>query len=157
MAAAEVDYSYLCTHAGVPQSDLDTVVTAPTVDLVKSVLDVIVSKFQELEQDKFQLGVELEGAIRGAESRCEQFKSTTDKALKEVEELRQKLQGEGKNQFFCLDCETGSPNVLPPQKRPGGQLRTSFKPSSPPAQHRSRRSRRFGRASPLSKPPTAKL
>ncbi|KAL2259790.1 hypothetical protein VTK26DRAFT_6392 [Humicola hyalothermophila] len=94
MAAAEVDLSYLCTRANVPEPDLETVTTTPTVDLVKSVLSLVVAKLQELEQDKFQLGVELEGAVRGAESRCEQFKSTTDKALKEVEELRQKLQSE---------------------------------------------------------------
>ncbi|KAL2136442.1 hypothetical protein VTI74DRAFT_3675 [Chaetomium olivicolor] len=94
MAAAEVDLSYLSTHAGVPQPDLETAVTAPTVELVASVLGAIVRKLRDLEQDKFQLGVELEGAIRGAESRCEQFKATSDKALKEVEELRQKLQNE---------------------------------------------------------------
>lgn len=96
MAAAEVDLGYLSTHAGVPELDLDTVVTVPTADLVKSVLGAIVNKLGELEQEKFQLGVELEGAIRGAESRCGQFKATTDKALKEVEVLRQKLQHEGK-------------------------------------------------------------
>jgi len=96
MAAAEVDLSYLSTHAGVPQLDLDAVVTAPTVDLVASVLAAIVTKLRDLEQEKFQLGVELEAAFRGAESRCEQFKATSEKALKDVEELRQKLQNEGK-------------------------------------------------------------
>jgi nucleoprotein TPR len=96
MAAAEVDLAYLSAHGGVPEADLNTVLSAPTVDLVASVLAAIVVKLRELEQDKFQLGVELEGAFRGAESRCEQFKATTDKALKEVEELRQKLQTEGK-------------------------------------------------------------
>lgn len=99
MAAAEVDLSYLSTHAGVPQPDLDAVVTAPTVDLVASVLGAIVTKLRDLEQEKFQLGVELEAAFRGAESRCEQFKATTDKALKDVEELRQKLQTEGKSRI----------------------------------------------------------
>lgn len=100
MAAAEVDLSYLSTHAGVPEPDLNTAVTAPTADLVKSVLGAILAKLRDLEQDKFQLGVELEGAIRGAESRCEQFKATADNALKEVEELRQKLQNEGMTPVF---------------------------------------------------------
>lgn len=100
MAAAEVDLSYLSTHAGVPEPDLNTAVTAPTADLVKSVLGAILAKLRDLEQDKFQLGVELEGAIRGAESRCEQFKATADNALKEVEELRQKLQNEGMAPIF---------------------------------------------------------
>jgi hypothetical protein len=102
MAAAEVDLGYLSAHAGVPETDLNTVVTAPTVDIVTSVLAAIVTKLRDLEQEKFQLGVELEGAFRGAESRCEQFKATADKALKEVEELRQKLQSEGKAPAFSL-------------------------------------------------------
>ncbi len=106
MAAAEVDLSYLSTHAGVPEPDLDAVVTAPTADLVASVLAAIVAKLRDLEQDKFQLGVELEAAFRGAESRCEQLRATSDKALKEVEELRQKLQSEGTSSTF--------PIVLPP-------------------------------------------
>lgn len=95
MAAAEVDLAYLSAHAGVPEADLDTVVAAPTVDLVASVLGAIVTKLRDLENEKFQLNVELEAAYRSAESRCEQFKSTTDKALKDVEEVRQKLQNEG--------------------------------------------------------------
>ena len=102
MAAAEVDLAYLSTHAGVPEADLDTVVTAPTADLVTAVLGAIVTKLRDLEQEKFQLGVELEAAYRGAESRCEQFKATSDKALKEVEEVRQKLQNEGKCAFGRL-------------------------------------------------------
>jgi len=96
MAAAEVDLGYLSAQANISQVDLETVVSAPTADLVKSVLAAVLSKIRELEQDKFHLNVELEGAIRGAESRCEQFKATSDKALKEVEELRQKLQSEGR-------------------------------------------------------------
>jgi hypothetical protein len=164
MAAAEVDLAYLSSHAGVPEADLDTAVTAPTAELVTSVLGTTVTKLRDLEQDKFQLGVELETAFRGAESRyeqfngtsdkalkevegqgravapsadtsnsrgrakrllrkwragqrrgaecrCEQFKGTSDKALKEVEELWQKLQNEGKSPFaismFCLPGDVG--------------------------------------------------
>lgn len=95
MAAAEVDIVYLSTQAGVPEPDLQQLVAAPTIDLVTSVLNAIVLKLRDLEQDKLHLNVELEAAYRGAESKCEQFKSTADKALKEVEELRQKLQAEG--------------------------------------------------------------
>ncbi|KAK3998370.1 nucleo protein TPR [Cladorrhinum sp. PSN332] len=94
MAAAEVDLAYLSTHAGVPEPDLDNVVAAPTPDLVRAVLGAVLAKFRDLEQEKFQLEIELEGAIRGSESRCEQFKATADKALKEVEDVRQKLQNE---------------------------------------------------------------
>ncbi|KAK4200814.1 putative nucleo protein TPR [Triangularia verruculosa] len=94
MAAAEVDLGYLATNAGIPELDLNTAVTAPTAELVTSVLQAVLAKLRDLEQEKFQLNIELEGAIRGSESRCEQFKATADKALKDVEELRQKLQNE---------------------------------------------------------------
>lgn len=94
-----MDVSYLHTHMGVPELDLSTIVTAPTPDLVKAILGAIISKVQELEQEKYQLGIELESAVRGSESRCEQFKLTTDNALKEVDDLRQKLQSEGKMPF----------------------------------------------------------
>jgi nucleoprotein TPR len=149
MAAAEVDLAYLSTHAGVPELDLDAVVTAPTVDLVSSVLGAIVTKLRDLEQEKFQLGVELEAAYRGAESRCEQFKATSDKALKEVEEVRQKLQNEGMfalqqlllNRVRCLTW-------LPTQRPPVEHLKMSFKLSSPPGQHRFQKSIHSGHASP---------
>ncbi|KAK4643541.1 Protein mlp1 [Podospora bellae-mahoneyi] len=94
MAAAEVDLGYLTANAGIPELDLNTVVTAPTPELVTSILQAVLTKLRDLEQEKFQLEIELEGAIRGSESRCEQFKATSEKALKEVEELRQKLQSE---------------------------------------------------------------
>lgn len=95
MAAAEVDLSYLTTQAGVPEPDLNAVVTAPTPELVRSVLEAVLAKLRDLEQEKFQVDIELESAIRSSESRCEQFKETAEKALKDVEELRQKLQSEG--------------------------------------------------------------
>lgn len=99
MAAAEVDLGYLATNVGVPEVDINSAITSPTPDLVKTILGAIIVKLRDLEQDKFQLEVELEGAIRSSESRCEQFKATTDKALKDVEELRQKLRDEGKMEF----------------------------------------------------------
>lgn len=106
MAAAEVDLGYLSANAGIPELDLNTVVTAPTPELVTSILQAVLTKLRDLEQEKFQLEIELEGAIRGSESRCEQFKATSEKALKEVEELRQKLQSEG---LFarCFSCQIG--------------------------------------------------
>lgn len=99
MAAAEVDLAYLSTSVGVPEFDINSAIAAPTPDLVKTIFGAITAKLRDLEQDKFRLEIELEGAIRSSESRCEQFKATTDKALKDVEEIRQKLQDEGKITF----------------------------------------------------------
>lgn len=100
MAAAEVavDYAYLSTHLGVPETTLATVAIQPTADLVAAVLQAIVAKAHEydaLYAEKLQVDIELENAVRSSEARCQTFKATADKALKDVEELRKKLQSEG--------------------------------------------------------------
>lgn len=100
MAAAEVavDYAYLSTHLGVPETTLSTVAIQPTADLVAAVLQAVAAKAHEydaLYAEKLQVDIELENAVRSSEARCQTFKSTADKALKDVEELRKKLQTEG--------------------------------------------------------------
>lgn len=99
MAAADVDLGQLSTHLGVPEPALSSLTTEPTVDLVHAVLQAVAAKAREFEviySEKLQVDIELENAIRSSEARCEQFKTTTDKSLKEVEEVRQKLRNEGK-------------------------------------------------------------
>lgn len=100
MAAADVavDYAYLSTHLGVPETTISTVATQPTVDLVAAVLQAVAAKAHEydaLYAEKLQVDIELENAVRSSEARCQTFKATADKALKDVEEIRKKLQTEG--------------------------------------------------------------
>lgn len=100
MAAAEVavDFAYLSTHLGVPETTLTTVASQPTPDLVTAVLQAVVAKaheFDALYTEKLQIDIELENAVRSSEARCQTFKATADKALKDVEEVRKKLQSEG--------------------------------------------------------------
>ena len=98
MAAADVDVGSLSAHLGVPEETLHSIITTPTVDLVKAVLQAVAQKAQEyntLYSEKLNLDIELETAVRNSESRTEQFKTTTDKALRDVEEVRQKLKDEG--------------------------------------------------------------
>jgi nucleoprotein TPR len=98
MAAADVDVGSLSAHLGVPVETLHSITTTPTVDLVKAVLQAVAEKAQEyntLYSEKLNLGIELETAVRNSEARTQQAKSTTDKALKDVEEVRQKLKDEG--------------------------------------------------------------
>lgn len=97
-AAVAVDFAYLSTHLGVPENTLSTVATAPTVDLVTAVLQAVAAKaheFENLYSEKLQVDIELENAVRSSEARCQTSKATADKALKDVEELRKKLQHEG--------------------------------------------------------------
>lgn len=157
MAAADVDLVYLSAQAGVAEQDLDAALTVPTGELVEKIFDAIITKFREFEQDKFQLGIELEGATRSAESRCEQFKATTDKALKEVEELRQKLQTEGAiretSLYYCLT----RPNPFASQKTSVEPSKTSCRPSNPLAPLRSPRSKRSALALPRWRHQTERL
>lgn len=109
MAAAEVavDYAYLSTHLGVPETTLSSVATQPTVDLVAAVLQAVAAKAHEYDAlcaEKLQVDIELENAVRSSEARCQTFKATADKALKDVEELRKKLQAEGETPHGNLNA-----------------------------------------------------
>lgn len=100
MAAAEVavDFGYLSTHLGLPENTLETAAAQPTADLVRAVLQAVATKahdFDNLYAEKLHVDIELENAVRSADSRCQSFKATADKALKDAEELRKKLQQEG--------------------------------------------------------------
>ncbi|KAK4444668.1 nucleo protein TPR [Podospora aff. communis PSN243] len=94
MAAAEVDVAFLATQVNLPELDIGMAVTAPTPESVCAILSAVVLRFRDLEQEKFQLSIELEGAYRNGESRAEQANATRDKALKDLEEARQKAQNE---------------------------------------------------------------
>lgn len=97
MAAAAVDVGYLSSHLGVPEASITSAITEPTVDLVKAILDAVAVKaheFDDLYAQNLQVGIELESAVRSAESRTESFKNAADTSRTEVEELRRKLQDE---------------------------------------------------------------
>lgn len=99
--AAAVDVGYVAGHLGLPESTVSTVTTEPTPELVASLLEAVISKareYDELYAQKLQVDIELESANHSAESKCQSFKATADKALKDVEEVRQKLKEEG----LCL-------------------------------------------------------
>ncbi|KAK1718935.1 hypothetical protein BDP67DRAFT_602072 [Colletotrichum lupini] len=96
--AAAVDVGYVAGHLGLSESTVSTATTDPTPELVASLLEAVIAKareYDELYAQKLQVDIELESAHHSAESRCQTFKATADKALKDVEEIRQKLKEEG--------------------------------------------------------------
>lgn len=98
MAAAEVDLGYLAAHLGMPEVNLTTVATDPTADLVRVILSAMAAKgheFDSLFTQKLQLEVELETSVRSAEAQRDASNETAKKALKDVEDIRQKLKDEG--------------------------------------------------------------
>jgi nucleoprotein TPR len=101
MATATVDVGYLATYLNISQPTLDEVIGSPTAELVRAVLEAVTAKaheHQELQADKLRVDVELENAIRTAETRTDGLKATVKKSLNEVNGLREKLTAEGMHQ-----------------------------------------------------------
>ncbi|OBT87088.1 hypothetical protein VE02_05011 [Pseudogymnoascus sp. 03VT05] len=97
MAAATVDIAFLSGYLNLPQPSLTEALDSPTTELVNAVLLAVSAKareHQELEADKHQVDTELEAAILGSETRTKDLQQTADKALKEANELREKLAAE---------------------------------------------------------------
>ncbi|KAK7743720.1 Protein mlp1 [Diatrype stigma] len=95
--AAAVDLGYLAAHLGMPEENLSTAVTQPSVDLVSIILSAVAARGHEydtISSQKIQLEVEIETSIRAAEAQRDKSNETAAKALKDVEEIRNKLKDE---------------------------------------------------------------
>ncbi|KAL9476165.1 hypothetical protein ACSS6W_006006 [Trichoderma asperelloides] len=97
MAAADVDVGYIAGHLGLDQPVVAALTTQPTVELVTTLLQAVAAKaheFETLYAEKLQTDIELENAVRSSETKSQTFKGTAEKALKDVEEARQRLKEE---------------------------------------------------------------
>ena len=104
--AAVLDTAHLASFTGFPAQSIDTLKVNPTVELVNGFLEAISSVAQEQERlkaENLRLTVEHENAVRNSEAKAQSFKSNTEKALQEVELLRQKLD---KEEATRADLET---------------------------------------------------
>jgi nucleoprotein TPR len=98
MATTALDSGYLSAYLDVPRATLDTLIDAPTAELVRRLLEAVAVKArqnEELQAEKLRLEIELENAVRSSESRSQGLKATVDKALQDVNGLREKLTSEG--------------------------------------------------------------
>ncbi|RDA86926.1 hypothetical protein CP532_1878 [Ophiocordyceps camponoti-leonardi (nom. inval.)] len=97
MAAPKFNLGYVAGHLGLDQPILTALTTKPTAQLVFQLLQAVSTKaneFDDLHANKLQADIELENAVRSAEARSQTSKTTTESALKEVQEVREKLQDE---------------------------------------------------------------
>lgn len=93
--AAEVDLRAVSSFTTLPEPQLATLLQAPTVDLVKLLLQSIEAKARDHEQIKTQkvrLEVELETSVRTNESKVKALKKSVEKGLAESSNLRVELQ-----------------------------------------------------------------
>lgn len=98
MAAAAVDVDYLAASYSVPETSIQSLLSTPTVELVQSLLAQIEAKareYDDIRSEKLRSEVELEAAVHSADTRARSLKATADKAVKDADELRQKLAHEG--------------------------------------------------------------
>ncbi|KAK5132735.1 hypothetical protein LTR08_008701 [Meristemomyces frigidus] len=89
-----LDLPYLSTTYGIPEPDIQTLIDAPTADLVRNFLASLTTKAQELDTlqaDKLKVDVELENTVRTTETKAKVQKEQVKKYAKEVEALRTKL------------------------------------------------------------------
>jgi nucleoprotein TPR len=104
MAAATVDVGYLAASYSVPETTLQSLLSAPTIDLVQELLVQIEAKardFEDLQSEKLKADVELDNAVQTGEQRARALKAGADKAQKEAAELRQKVAQEGAYRRGC--------------------------------------------------------
>jgi nucleoprotein TPR len=95
---AELDIPYLATTFSVPESNLQSLLNAPSVDLARFLLQhlsAFAASYDDLKAEKLRSDVELEAAIRSGESRARQLKGSVEKGLKETESLRRSLNDSG--------------------------------------------------------------
>ncbi|OQO11161.1 hypothetical protein B0A48_05417 [Cryoendolithus antarcticus] len=89
-----LDVPYLATAYGVSEETLQALIDAPNADITKVFLAAVANKaheHDELRAEKLQLDVELENVVRTSESKVKAQKSTVTRHVKELEELRTKL------------------------------------------------------------------
>lgn len=105
--AAEVDLHTVSSFTALPEPQLASLLQAPTVDLVKSLLQSIEAKARDHDQiktRKIRLEVELEASVRTNESKVKALKKSIERGLAESGKLRVELRNSGKHcRAFALD------------------------------------------------------
>lgn len=97
---ASPDIAHLSSFCSLPQSSITALLDEPTSELVRNLLTNISEKAHEFDEAKSQqlkLGVELENAVRGGDSKTRVLKGSIEKGQREALELKQRLQSEGMN------------------------------------------------------------
>jgi nucleoprotein TPR len=96
--AATLDTAYVAKYTGWPQSNITTLLDAPTTETVTSFLQLILSRAKEherLKADRLRIDVELENAVRGGEAKARALKAVNEQSLQQVEKLRTQLDEQG--------------------------------------------------------------
>jgi len=105
---SELDISHLASTYSLPQSTLQSILDAPTTQLVQSLfqsLSVFAKAHDELKAEKIKSDVELEAAVRSGDAKVRQLKASLEASLKEIESLRRALNESG-TCCYSYDCQS---------------------------------------------------
>jgi hypothetical protein len=108
---ADLDIPYLATTISLPESQLQSLLDAPTVELVHVVLQHLSSfaqTYEILKAEKFKSDIELEAAVRSGEARARQLRESVENGLKETESLRRSLNESGRWQFHSISYKSAN-------------------------------------------------
>ncbi|KAJ9635197.1 Protein mlp1 [Coniosporium tulheliwenetii] len=98
MATAAIDIPYIAASYAVPEPTLRTLLDAPTVELVSSLLEKIEAKAREFDivkAEKLRSDVELENAVRTGDARARALKASDyRRKLNEEENARASIESE---------------------------------------------------------------
>ena len=100
--ATDIDLRVISNFSSVPEVALTSLLSSPTIDAVKSLLEAVEKNARECEQNKshkVKLEVELETVVRTNESKVKVLQASRDKALADAQKLRGDLQASGKSLF----------------------------------------------------------
>ncbi|KAI4163132.1 MAG: hypothetical protein LQ342_003260 [Letrouitia transgressa] len=95
MAVVELNIPRLSSFYSIPSSSINTLLDAPTADLVATLLGTISSKIDEydvLKSSKLKSDVELENAVRGGEAKNRVLRNAIDKSHRDTEDLKEQLE-----------------------------------------------------------------
>jgi nucleoprotein TPR len=95
---SELDISHIASTYSLPHSTLQTLLDAPTSQLVQALfqsLSAFAKSHDDLKADKLKADVELEAAVRSGDAKVRQLKGSLETSLKEIETLRRSLNESG--------------------------------------------------------------
>jgi len=99
-AGTAVDTAAISSSFLFEEPKLQTLLDAPTTDLVREFLVSLTAKAQEFDDakaEKLRTDVELESTLRNNETRVKSLKTSANKNLKEIEDLRKSLSAQGRS------------------------------------------------------------
>jgi len=117
-AGTAVDTAAISSSFAFEEPKVQTLLDAPTTDLVREFLVSLTAKAQEFDAakaEKLRTDVELENTLRNNETRVKSLKAASNKNLKEIEELRKSLSVQGRSSSLN-DLSSAMLTVVLPRK-----------------------------------------